>query len=777
MKFIYWFKELSKKDVAIAGGKGANLAEMASLRLPIPPGFVVAASSYKSFVEQTKIQKIILRELAKLDIEDTETLQNTAEKIQELILKTKMSIAIEEAIISAYKNMSIDIEVYKAANHEALKLIKAGRDIPSVAVRSSATAEDSPEASFAGQNATFLNVKGADNVVKAVKECWASLFTARSIYYRVKNNFPHEKVFIAVVVQKMINSTKSGIMFSINPVTNNMDEIVIEAGFGLGEAIVSGSVTPDNYIVDKQTMNIAQKNIKRQEWMFITDINLGRTVKKTLSQERGSQQKLTDQEIIKLASFAKKVESHYNFPQDMEFAIEDSSIYIVQTRPVTTTEKKTEAKETREIPKGDAILEGLAASPGIASGTVKIVHEVKDLSKVQKGDVLVAVMTKPDFVVAMERATAIVTDEGGITSHASIISRELGIACVVGTGNATKILKDNQEITVDAYSGKIYSGLVKVEHKQVIQEITNIPTKTKIYMNLGIPEEIEKYKHLPFDGIGLMRIEFIIASHIKEHPKYLIKMHREQEYIDKLVEGISQVASAIEPKPLIVRFSDFKTNEYANLTGGHEFEPKEENPLIGWRGISRYVSDEFRDAFFLECKAIKKVRDSGLTNVHVMLPFVRTIEEVEKCLSLMETQGLVRSKDFKIALMAEVPSIIFMADKFCKYADFFSIGSNDLTGLILGVDRDSSILGKMHYFDERNLAVLRAIEHLIRVAHRHDVKVSICGQAPSEFPEIVDFLVRNKIDSISVNPDVVNSVREEVAQAEKRLIIDAEFEL
>jgi len=777
MKLVYWFKELSKKDVDIAGGKGANLAEMASIRLPVPPGFIVSSFAYQTFVEKTKIQKSILKKLEDLDMEDTELLQKTSEEIQQLILDTRMPMPIQEAIITSYKNMSIDIEVYKAANNSALDFIKQGRDIPSVAVRSSATAEDLPTASFAGQNATLLNVKGADNVVKAVQECWASLFTARSIYYRTKNNFPHDKVYIAVVIQKMVNSTKSGIMFSINPVTNNKEEIIIEGGFGLGEAIVSGSVTPDNYVVNKTALSITQKNLRKQEWMFQSDFNLGRTIKRTLSEERSKQQKLTDEEIIKLASLAKKIEAHYGCAQDMEFAIEDSSIYIVQARPVTTTEKDMEKKTDFETPKGEAILTGLSASPGISSGKVKIVREIEDLQKVQKGDVLVAVMTKPDFVVAMERAIAIVTDEGGSTSHAAIISRELGIPCVVGTGKATQILKDDQDITVDAYSGKIYLGAVKIEHQEKAHSSSNSITKTKIYMNLGIPEEMEKYKDFPFDGIGLMRIEFIIASHIKEHPLHLIKLGRQHEYINKLAEGISKVASIINPKPVIVRFSDFKTNEYSNLEGGKDYEPKEENPLIGWRGVSRYVSEEFKEAFFLECQAIKQVRDSGLKNVHSMLPFVRTTEEVEHCLSLMESQGLVRNADYKIALMAEVPSIIFAADKFCKYADFFSIGSNDLTGLILGVDRDSSILGKMHYFDERNIAVLRAIEHLIKIAHKNNVKVSICGQAPSEYPEMVDFLVRNKIDSMSVNPDVVSSVREQVAEAEKRLILDTEFEL
>ncbi len=776
MTNIAWFKDIKKEDISVAGGKGANLGEMYNLKLPIPPGFIITAQAFKLFLEKTKLSEKIFPKLEDLDVEDTAKLQRVSDDIQELIKQASMPESIEQDVKKAYDALNIDIDVYQTQSKKVMDIIKAGRDLPWVAVRSSATAEDLPEASFAGQQATLLNIKGSSNVAKAVKECWASLYTARAIYYRVKNNFPHEKVLIAVVIQKMVNSSIAGVMFTVNPSTNNESEIMIEAAYGLGEVVVGGQITPDTYIIDKSSLKIKSKKIAVQQYGLFRDNIKSGNIKQNLTEKKGSQQKLTDEQIIKLSEYGKRIEQHYGSAQDIEWAVEDNKMFIVQSRAVTTLlKKKKEAQKVEAT--ATLLLSGLAASPGVGVGKVKVVKSIQELPKVEKGDILVAVMTNPDFVPKMRVASAIVTDEGGITAHASIVSRELGIPCVVGTEKATKILKDGQIITVDGTSGKVYEGEVSSgAFREEAKEYAYEETKTKIYMNLGEPDKIDEYKDLYFDGIGLMRIEFIITSYINKHPLHMIEIGEGDEYVDKLAEGISKVARTIHPKPVIVRFSDFKTNEYRNLEGGEQFEPHADNPMLGWRGVSRYVSEEFKDAFRLECKAIKKVRDDGLDNVHVMLPFVRITDEVEKCLEIMKEEGLERSEDLKIALMAEVPAIIFLADEFCKYTDIFSIGSNDLTQLILGVDRDSAKLGRMGYFDERNPAVLRAIKHLIKVAHDHNIKVSICGQAPSEYEEIVEFLVKAGIDSMSVNPDSVNRVRSVVAKVERELEMEKESE-
>lgn len=783
MALIAWFKDINKDSTSLVGGKGANLGEMWTAGFPIPPGFVVTAEAYKEFVFSTDIQKNILDIVNSFDVNDNEKLQKASKDIQKIILEAEMPADIKQEIITAYDSLNFNQEVYKNANKTALSFLKAGRDLPFVAVRSSATAEDLPEASFAGQQATFLNIKGPEKVVKAVQDCWASLFTARAIYYRKKNNFPTDKVYIAVVVQKMVNSEKAGVMFTINPATNETNELVIEGAYGLGEAVVSGEVNPDEYLIDKNALKIKDKRLKKQDFGYFRSES-GTNYKKDFNEEKGNQQKLNDEEILKLAKIGVEIEKHYEKPMDIEFAIDGPKVYIVQARPVTTMKKVGEKMEpaSSSISSAEVILTGLAASPGIGFGKVKIVHNLDELGKVQPGDILVTKMTSPDMVPAMERAIAIVTDEGGITSHASIVSREMGTPCVVGTEKATGLLKDNDEITVDGGKGVVYRGLFNVSNKAEKSEKAThgisyaggeLITATKIYMNLGEPDKIEGYKDLSFDGIGLMRIEFIITDYVKDHPLHMIKEGRSQDYIDKLAEGISIVARAIAPKPLIVRFSDFKTNEYANLKGGAEYEPHEDNPMIGWRGVSRYISDEFKPAFKLECQAIKNVRSQGLKNVHVMLPFVRTKWEVEKCLAIMEEEGLVRNNDFKIWLMAETPAIALIPEEFASLdIDGASIGSNDLTQGVLCIDRDSTKLGKMGYFDERNPAVLTAIKRIITGFKKLGKTVSICGQAPSEYPEIVEFLVKHGITSISVNPDVVEKTREIVASVERKIILE-----
>lgn len=783
---IIWLKEISEDDIGKVGGKAAHLGEMTKIgNIPIPASFVVTAQAYKKFLEENDIEDEIYSILNELDVDDADKLHEAAERVQEIILSAEIPSEIKNDILEAYDNLNVNIEVFKRASKEALDIIRAGRDMPFVAVRSSATAEDLPNASFAGQQATFLNVKGNDNLLKAVQKCMASLFTARAIYYRVKNNFPHEKVFIAVIVQKMVNSAASGVIFTANPTTNNLKEIVIEAGYGLGEAVVSGSITPDSYILDKESLQIKEKKINKQNFAIIREINTGKNVKRTLFEEEGSQQKLTDHEIKKLSRYAVEIENYYKKPQDIEFAIENSSIFIVQTRAITTIKEeiKREEFESKEKP----ILEGIAASPYIGSGPVKIIRGPEELNKIMQGDVLVTKMTNPDYTAGMQKAAAIVTDEGGRTSHAAIVSREMGISCVVGTMKATEILKDNELVTVDGASGKVYSGKIQIvkgereegkelkvsesEEGEKIEE--KISADTKVYMNLSEPEEIERYKNLEFEGIGLFRIEFMIADKIREHPNSLIEKGEEDKYIDGLSDGILKVAETINGKPLIVRFSDFKTNEYRDLIGGEEFEPNENNPLMGWRGVSRYISEEFEKSFRLECRAIKNVRER-VNNVHAMLPFVRTTWEVEKVLEIMKEEGLERSENFKILLMAEVPSMALIPEEFAKLdIDGCSIGSNDLSSLILGVDRDSAILGKMGYFDERNLAVLKGIKNIIKGFKKNGKSVSICGQAPSSFPEFVEFLVKEGIDSISVNPDVVDETKRLVEESKEKMVLDS----
>ena len=763
---IAWLRELNKDSIPVAGGKGAQLGEMYNSDFPVPPAFVVTAQAYKEFLSMNHLDYKIKNILNGLDVDNTKQLIQASDIIKEIIVNEGMSSSLKSEVIEAYNILNVNENVLSVSKN-VLDLIKNGRGNAFVAVRSSATAEDLPEASFAGMQETFLNIKGEKNLIIAIKKCWASLFTPRAIFYRIKNNFPHEKVLIAVVVQKMINADRSGVLFTANPGTNNKNEIVIEAGFGLGEAIVSGAINPDLYILDKNSLKLKIKEIKKQKLKIIRDENTGETVRKNIPENEQGQQVLSESEIYKLGELGKKIDEHYGKPQDIEFAIEKSRIYIVQSRPVTTLKDEIKTEEL----KGEILTSGLSASPGVKSGIVKIIRTENEIDEFpEQGHVLVTTMTNPSMVPIMRKAVAIVTDEGGVTSHASIVSRELGIPCIVGSENATSVLEDGLIITVDANNGKVYKGEVKKEEQKSIEILDKgegIETNTKIYMNLGEPEKISDYKDLNFDGIGLMRLEFIIAGEVGEHPNYLIKINEEEKYINELVKGIEKIARAINGKPIIVRFSDFKTNEYKDLKGGKEFEEHEDNPMIGFRGVSRYISDEFKESFKLECRAIKKVRET-YRNVHVMLPFVRTVEEVEKCLEIMKEEKLERSDDFKIWLMAEVPSMAFISEDFAQLPiDGVSIGSNDLTMLCLGVDRDNEKLGRMGYFDERNKAVLVAIKNIIDGFKKYGKTTSLCGQSVSNYPEIAEFLVRNGITSVSVNPDVVGKVRREVAEIEK----------
>ncbi|MEM4243202.1 MAG: phosphoenolpyruvate synthase [Candidatus Bathyarchaeia archaeon] len=778
--FIIWFENLRNTDVPLVGGKNASLGEMIHAGLPVPPGFAVTAYAYETFLKQTRIAEMIYKVIKETvtDPNDPQQYSVASEKIRALIETSQMPKEIENAIKSAYKELNSRLKLQDAF----------------VAVRSSATAEDLPDASFAGQQETYLNVRGTADLLEKIVKCWSSLFTPRAIFYRNEKGFAHEKVLISVGVQKMVNSRAAGVMFTINPVTGNRDEIVIEGNYGLGETVVSGAVNPDDFIVDKNTLKIKERRIARKTVQYIRDVNTGKTVHSEVPEQKQKEPCISDEEVIKLAEIAKQIEKHYGKPMDIEWAIDQDlsfpqNIFVVQARPETVwSAKPVEEPLQTEEKLGAAlkvVVKGISAGRrGYGSGIARVALSPADAAKImRKGDILVTDMTNPDFVPFMKIASAIVTDKGGITSHAAIVSRELSIPCIVGTESATKVMVTGKEYTVDSRNGVVYEGIIseatqptpaQVAAARGVHMVESAPvTATKIYMNLAIPEKIEEYKDLPFQGIGLMRTEFIFASYVGEHPLYLIETGQSQKLVDKLAEGIATVARVIQPRPVVVRFSDFKTNEYRDLKGGDKYEIVEENPMLGWRGCSRYISKWYEKAFRLECQAIRKCREEwGLKNVWVMLPMVRTIWEAKKVLAIMKEEGLERSRDFKVWFMAETPSIAIMADEFSKLVDGFSIGSNDMTQGILMIDRDSERLGQMGYFDERDPAVKRIIAHLIRVAHENGCTVSICGEGPSNLPDFAEFLVRVGIDSISVNNDAVIATAKLVASIEQKIILE-----
>lgn len=769
--FIKWFAELSKQDIPLVGGKGANLGELTQAGIQVPPGFCVTADAYRHFIQSTGLQDKIRTLMAETNLNDTRDLEAKTSTIREMITSTPMPAEIKEEIVSAYESLST-----------------AG-SLARVAVRSSATAEDLPDASFAGQQDTYLNILGDQEVLDYVQKCWASLWTSRAAYYRQTQGFNHFEVYLAVVVQKLAAADKAGVAFTSNPVTNHRDEIVINASWGLGEAVVAGLVTPDDYIVEKGTWNIKQIEVAEKKLMVTRDPEneIGtRTVpvRERLGEAYVARQCLSNQDIVRLAQICSRIEQHYNMPMDIEWAYDasDDQFYLLQARPITTFREETPEMNTAKKEDLKVLVKGTPASPGIAFGRVNIIRG-NDISSVQEGDILVTIMTNPDMVPAMSKARAIITDEGGRTCHAAIVSRELGVPCIVGCHNATQVLQPGQEVTVDATRGVVYRdrvdlGQAKKEghadlgiSPEILRQLFPV-CATKIYMNLGNPSLVDKYKDLPFDGIGLMRVEFIFTNIIKAHPLYLIKTGQQQFMIDKLAEGLKTVAQGVYPRPVVVRMSDFRTNEFRGLEGGEEVEPIENNPMIGWRGVSRYISPEYLEGFRLECRAMRKAREEyGLLNIWAMLPFVRTTWELEQVKKIMEEEGLKQGLDFKLWIMAEVPAVIFLADEFSQMVDGFSIGSNDLTQLTLGADRDSGVLDGMGYFDERNPAVKRAIAHLIKTAHKYGKTVSICGQAPSLYPEFTEFLVKTGIDSVSVNPDRVIQTRGMVASVEQKTIL------
>ena len=774
-KLIAWFEELTKADVPIAGGKGANLGEMIRAGISVPPGFVVTAEAYKEFIEKTGLGEKIKNILSKTNVDNPKQLEEAGETIRKIIRDANIPDNIREDIVKHYQKLCDkldDAEVF-------------------VACRSSATAEDLPEASFAGQQETYLNIHGGDSVVENVQKCWASLFTNRAIFYREEHKFDHSRVLMSVVVQKMVNSEAAGVIFTVHPTTSEKDKIVIESSWGLGESVVSGGITPDRFVVDKNTFKIIDKQISdKKEIMRTRESETGKTIEVAVSKDKVSAQSLPDDLIIDLAKIGKRIEDHYKFPQDIEWAMESGKLYIVQTRAVTAFfegEKPAKPVEEKVAVPEEILLKGLGASPGIGFGPVKVILDVKEISRVSTGDILVTKMTNPDWVPAMKTAAAIVTDEGGMTCHAAIVSRELGTPCIVGAKNATELLKkyEGQNITVDGTRGVVFFGARKPEAVPVAvptagvaiavpAPVTQPITATKIYVNLSIPEIAEKVvKESQPDGVGLLRAEHLMLS-IGAHPRKLIEEGGAEKMINAFAEGVRKVAEAFYPRPVVYRALDFKPDEFLSLPGGEKYEKETghvgPNPLIGYRGAFRYRKEP--EVFRLECRAIKKVREEyGLKNVYVMIPFVRNIADLAETKKIMEEEGLRQSADFKLWIMVEVPNTVFLIDKFIEVGiDGISFGTNDLTMLILGIDRDDASIAEI--YDERDPGVLRALAHAIRVCNEHGVTTSICGQAPSVYPEYCEFLVRQGATSMSVNPDTVIATRRLVASVEQKITLE-----
>ncbi len=785
--YIRWFDTLRYDDVPTVGGKNASLGEMyfslKEKKIDVPNGFATTSLAYMEFLKFNKLDEKI-SSLVKALQEKKASLQKTGKEIRSLILKGKFPEKIKKDILIAYTDLC---KFYKK------------KDVD-VAVRSSATAEDLPEASFAGQQESYLNVRGEEMLIKSCIRCYASLFTDRAISYREEKGFGHTKIALSIGIQKMVRSDKagSGVMFTLDTDTGFREVVIINAAFGLGENVVQGAVNPDEYIVFKPLLDqpnifpIIEKKLGRKEKKMIYKSKSSTKNIKTSKAEQDSFV-LSDEEILKLGSWGKTIEDHYKKPMDIEWAKdgETNQLFIVQARPETVQSqtKASSYKTYQMVEKGKEILKGLAIGEAIASGKVQVIKNIKDIEKFEEGSILVTEITSPDWVPIMKKAKGIITDHGGRTSHAAIVSRELRVPAIVGTNNATKILKHGQNITMSCVQGDegiIYDGLLKYSEEEI--DLSKLPkVSTQLMINIASPDGAFHWWHLPCKGIGLARMEFIINNIIKIHPMALVHFDKinnkktkkiiagitrrykdkKKYFIENLSLSIGKIAASQYPYPVIVRMSDFKTNEYANLIGGEQFEFQEDNPMIGFRGASRYYNKRYREGFNLECAAIKKVREEiGLKNVIIMIPFCRTLEEADKVLEVLAENNLKRGEnDLKIYVMAEIPSNIILAKEFAQRFDGFSIGSNDLTQLTLGIDRDSEELASL--FDERNEAVKRSIEYLIKTAKENNCKVGICGQGPSDHSDFAEFLVKLKIDSMSLNPDSIIKIINHIAKIEK----------
>jgi len=779
---IRWFEEIGIDDVPLVGGKNASLGEMYCALTPkgvkVPNGFAVTAEAYRYFLRESGLERRLREVLQGLDTQDTDELRQRGRQARDVILEADMPGDLERAIVSAYEELS------------------AGGSRPlDVAVRSSATAEDLPDASFAGQQETYLNVQGNQVLLESCQRCFASLYTDRAISYRVDKGFDHFKAGLSIGVQRMVRSdlATSGVMFSIDTETGFRDAVLINAAYGLGENVVQGSINPDEYYVFKPTLKqgfgpILQKMLGTKEFKLVYDVGGGKMTKNVpVPPEDRNRFAISDDEILALARWACLIEDHYSArrgqptPMDMEWAKDGRTgeLFIVQARPETVQSQKVpdRIEVYSLLSKGKVLATGRSVGEKVGRGPVRVIKRVQDLHQFRDGEVLVTDKTDPDWEPTMKKAAAIVTNRGGRTCHAAIVSRELGLPAVVGTERGTELLREGQPVTVSCAEGDtgfVYEGLLDFEVKRRDLRQLQRP-KTHIMMNVGNPEEAFRLSFVPNDGVGLAREEFIISTYIKAHPLALLDYARlddpavraeidkltagyddkPQFFVDKLAQGVAMIGAAFYPKDVIVRLSDFKTNEYANLVGGRPYEPTEENPMLGFRGASRYYDPRYRDGFALECRAMKKVRDEmGLTNVKLMVPFCRTVEEGRRVMAEMAEHGLKRGENgLEVYVMCEIPSNVILADDFAEIFDGFSIGSNDLTQLVLGVDRDSEIVA--HIFDERNPAVKQMIANVIRAAKAKGRKIGICGQAPSDYPEFAQFLVELGIDSISLNPDAV----------------------
>ncbi len=780
-KIILRFDEINNEDVLLVGGKNASLGEMYQKLVPsginIPNGFALTSHAYVLFLKSNNLTAKIEKILKTLDTSDIKDLSEKGLKIRQLILQGQFPEEVKQEIGDAYKKLSRE---YKS-------------DATDVAVRSSATSEDLPTASFAGQQESYLNIKGEYQLIETCKKCIASLFTNRAISYREDKGFDHMKTALSVGVQKMVRSDEAsaGVMFTIDTESGFENVILINSAWGLGENVVKGRITPDEFLVFKPTMEkdfnpIISKELGSKDLRMIYSLEGTKTTKNTkVSDTDQNKFSLTDEEIIQLAKWGKQIEDHYKMPMDIEWAKDGKlkKLYIVQARPETVhTQRKKNIYEEYQIKKRSKVLIiGTAIGFKIGEGVVQHIKDATQISKFKDGNVLVTEMTDPDWEPIMKKAGAIVTDLGGKTCHAAIVSRELGIPCIVGTKEGTGILPKHKQVTVscaEGDEGKVYEG--KIDYKLKKTDLKKVPKiKTKVMMNLGNPSLAFEYSDIPNDGVGLARQEFIISNHIKIHPNAFIYPNKIKDseikdrireqirgyksgkefYITKLSQGIAKIAAAFYPKDVIVRLSDFKTSEYANLLGGKYFEPQENNPMIGYRGASRYYNEKFKEAFGLECQALKKAREEyGLTNIKIMVPFCRTVEEGKKVLNLMKKHGLKRGKkDLEILVMCEIPSNVILAKEFSKIFDGFSIGTNDLTQLVLGLDRDSELVSDI--YDERNQAVKRMVKTILKIAHKNDRTVGICGEAPSNYPSFAKFLVDNKIDSMSLEPDSIIRTR------------------
>jgi pyruvate, water dikinase len=756
MKNIVWLSEVTGQDVAVAGGKGANLGEMARAGLPVPPGFVVTVEAWKAFIEDNSLETTIAEHSRDLDIDDPVALKAAAAALQDIVRKGALPAEVRTDLLASYATLSAT----------------ADEETP-VSVRSSATAEDSPSVSFAGMFESFLNVTGGVALEAAVRECWASLYSPRLLSYRVRQNIGSD-IRMGVIVQRMVNSRKAGVMFTADPATNDRNHLVIEAAFGLGEVVVGGQVTPDHYIIDKATLGVITRDIGHKPFMIVRAENGGST-RVELGADRADAPVLTDSEIRRLAGLAVRVEEHYHTPQDIEWAIENAEVFLVQTRPITTLlARRDESASPQEI-----LVRGIGASPGIASGAVRCIATPAGSNALRPHEVLVTTLTTPDWVPVMKRAEAIITETGGTTSHAAIVSRELGIPCIVGARNAIALLDDGTIVTVDGREGTVREGTVSdgavpVQPPVGLQQTEAAPgaqlvTATRLYVNLAEPARAHEIAARDIDGVGLLRAEFMILDALDHrHPRLLIEQKREDEFVERMAAKLRLFASAFHPRPVIYRAMDFRSNEFRGLEGGDRFEPAEANPMIGYRGCYRYIREP--DLFGLELKALGRVRDE-FDNLHLMIPFVRTAREFRQCRELIGGSGLLDRRPMELWIMAEVPSVVFWLEEYVRLGvTGVSIGSNDLTQLVLGIDRDSDLLAPL--FDERDGAVLDTIHRIITECRRLGVTCSICGQAPSQHPEYAERLVEWGIDSISVNPDAIDAARHHIAAAEQRLLLD-----